>query len=190
MPIASLFISSVQKELQAEWKAVKAFIEGDPLLRRYFKVFLFEDLPASDRRSDDVYLDEVDRCAVYVGLFGNEYGHEGAQGVSPTEREFDRATLQGKSRLIFVKGTDDKARHPKIGALIRKAGDQLIRRRFAGIPDLTAALYASLVDHLERTGVLRTRPFDASAPEDDGQGFQKSPKIPDSGVCCMWVECF
>ena len=50
---------SWQKELQEERRAVKAFVEGDPLLCRYFKAFLFEDLPASDRRTDAVYLDEV-----------------------------------------------------------------------------------------------------------------------------------
>jgi predicted HTH transcriptional regulator len=153
----------VQKELQEERRAVKAFVEGDPLLRRYVTVFLFEDLPARDRRADEVYLDEVDRCAVYVGLFGREYGSEDADGVSPTEREFDRATKRGIPRLIFVKGADDTGRHPKMQALIRKAGCQLIRRRFGSIPELTAALYASLVEHLERTGFLRTRPFDATA---------------------------
>ena len=109
------------------------------------------------------YLDEVDRCAVYVGLFGNEYGFEDKSGVSPTEREFDRATAGGKSRLIFVKGADDKGRQPKMRALLCKAGDQLIRRRFGSVTELTAALYASLVEHLERVGLLRTRPFDASA---------------------------
>ena len=163
MAMASVFISSVQKELQAERQAIKAFVEGDPLLRRYFTAFVFEDLPASDRRADDVYLDEVDRCAVYVGIFGQTYGFEDAGGVSPTEREFDRVTAQAKPRLIFVKGTDDAGRHPKMQALIRKAGSQLIRRRFNSVPELTAALYASLVEHLERTGLLRTRPFDASA---------------------------
>lgn len=163
MPTASLFVSSVQKELAGERRAVKAFVEGDPLLRRYFTVFLFEDLPASDRRADEVYLDEVDRCAVYVGIFGKEYGFEDAEGVSPTEREFDRATARGKPRLIFVTGTDDRGRHPKMQALIGKAGNQLIRRRFGTAPELTAALYASLVDHLEGVGRLRTRPFDASA---------------------------
>lgn len=40
----SLFISSVQKELADERRAVKAFIEGDPLLRRFFTVFLFEQV--------------------------------------------------------------------------------------------------------------------------------------------------
>ena len=85
-------------------------------------MFLFEDLPASGRRADEVYLKEVDRCDVYLGLFGNEYGYEDAKGLSPTEREFDRATAAGKERLIFVKGDKDSARHPKMQALVRKAG--------------------------------------------------------------------
>lgn len=158
-----IFISSVQKELQEERRVLKDYIQGDPLLRRFFDVFLFEDLPASDRRADDVYLDEVDRCGVYVGLYGNEYGNANREGVSPTEREFDRATAKAKVRLIFVKGADDKGRHPKMLLLIRKAGAQLIRRRFTGSSDLTSDLYASLVEYLERAGILRTRPFDASA---------------------------
>ena len=52
-PTAFLFISGVQKELQEERRAVKAFVEGHPLLRRYFTAFLFGDLPAGDRRADD-----------------------------------------------------------------------------------------------------------------------------------------
>src|SRR3989337_825987 len=119
MPLASIFISSVQKELAEERRAVKAFVEGDALLRRFFTVFLFEDLPAADARADAVYLEEVDRSALYVGLFGNDYGFEDAEGLSPTEREFDRATRQGKPRLIFVKGADDRARCPKRAARLR-----------------------------------------------------------------------
>ena len=158
-----VFISSVQKELADERRAVADFIRNDPLLRRFFTVFLFEELPASDRRADSVYLSEVERAAVYVGLFGKEYGKEDKKGLSPTEREFDHATAHGKVRLIFVKGVDDTMRHPKIRALIVRAGDQLIRRRFSAVPDLIADLYASLVDHLEQSGRLRTRPFDAAA---------------------------
>jgi hypothetical protein len=84
---------------------------------RFFEVFLFEDIPAADRRADEIYLAEVDRCSVYVGMFGNDYGFEDTAGVSPTEHEFDRASAAGKLRLIFVKGTDDAARHPKMLAL-------------------------------------------------------------------------
>jgi len=155
-----LFISSVQKELAEERRAVKLFVENDPLLSRFFTVFLFEDLPASDRRADAVYLAEVERRAVYVGLFGNEYGHEDGAGISPTEREFDQATASGKPRLIFVKGIDDNARQPRMRALIGKAGSQLIRRRFNTSAELTTALNASLVDHLEASGAIQTRPFE------------------------------
>ena len=42
--LSRIFVSSVQKELAEGRRAVKAFIEGDPLLRRFFTVFLFEDL--------------------------------------------------------------------------------------------------------------------------------------------------
>src|SRR5437762_6734890 len=115
-----IFISCVQKELEAERRTVREFVRGDALLRRFFDVFLFEDLPASDRRADDVYLDEVGRCAIYLGLFGDDYGSEDAAGISPTEREFDQATAQGKARLIFVKGADDVNRRAKMRALIRK----------------------------------------------------------------------
>jgi len=168
MPAARLkiFVSSVQKELVDERRAVKSFVTSDPLLRRFFTVFLFEDLPASDRRADAVYLAEVDRCAVYVGIFGNEYGFEDRDGVSPTEREFDRATNAGKQRLIFVKGADDKSREPKMRSLIRKAGAQLIRRRFSNSGELTAALYASLVDYLESCGAIQNRPFEERACAD------------------------
>lgn len=140
-------------------------MHNDPLLRRFFDVFVFEDTPASDRRADQVYMEEVDRCAIYCGLFGNDYGFENPAGVSPTEQEFDRASAAGKTRLIFVKGADDKARHPKMRALISKAGGQLIRRRFETIAELTAALYASLVEFLDARGTIQSRPFeDRPAP--------------------------
>jgi predicted HTH transcriptional regulator len=155
-----VFVSSVQNELAEERRAVKSFIESDPLLRRFFTVFLFEDIPASDRRTDAVYIAEVDRSAVYLGIFGYEYGFEDAEGVSPTEREFERATETGIPRLIFVKGLDDQNRKTKMQSLIRKAGQQLIRRRFADIPELTTALYSSLVDHLEACGAIQSRPFE------------------------------
>lgn len=156
----TIFVSSVQKELADCRHAVKTFIENDPLLGRFFRVFLFEDLPARDRRADAVYLAELDGCAIYVGLFGNDYGFEDTDGLSPTEREFDRATAQCKPRFIFVKGESDKQRHPKMQTLIHKAGSQLIRRRFNSVADLNAAVYASLVDYLETCGSVQTRPFE------------------------------
>ena len=62
-----IFISSVQKELAEERQAIRDFVHGDALLRRFFDIFLFEDSPASDRRAGEVCLDEAGRCPIYVG---------------------------------------------------------------------------------------------------------------------------
>ena len=66
---------------------------------------------------------------------------------------------KGKPRLIFIKGKDDTPRHPRMLALIRKAGGQLIRRRFENIAELNAALNASLVDYLEACGIFNPGPL-------------------------------
>ena len=158
-----IFISSVQKEFAGERAALRDYLQSDPLLRRFFDVFLFEDLPATDRRADAVYLEEVAACDLYVGLLGNEVGVTDKAGVSPTEREFNRATELGKPRLIYVKGIDDKAKHPKMQALIRRAGNELVRRRFNTAEELRSVLYASLIDHLARTGMIQSLPFDEQA---------------------------
>ena len=63
----SIFISSVQKELAGERRSIRDFVRGDPLLRRFFDVWLFEDQPATDRRADDLYLDQVARCCSPTG---------------------------------------------------------------------------------------------------------------------------
>ena len=135
-----LFISSVQKEFASERAALRDYLRGDALMRRFFEVFLFEDVPAADQRADELYIDEVQRCDIYVGLFGNDYGFEDTAGVSPTEREFDAATAAGKYRLIYVKGTDDAARHAKMRALIGRAQGELIRKRFGTPTELLLSL--------------------------------------------------
>ena len=157
---ATIFISSVQKELAEERRAVAQHVREDPLLRQFFDVFLFEELPARDRRADEIYLDKVDEAAVYVGIFGDEYGFEDETGISPTQREFDRATVRGIPRLIFVKGDNDAAREPTMTTLVRKAAGQLIRRRFRSTQELLRLLQESLVEYLQGGGVIHGRVFE------------------------------
>lgn len=88
-----IFISSVQKELAEERRALKSYILGDALLGRFFDVFLFEDMPAADRRADKVYLDQVDRCDVYLGLLGNEYGYPPDKQARATELVLEQAEV-------------------------------------------------------------------------------------------------
>ncbi len=158
-----IFISSVQKELATQRRAVKDFITHDPLLSRFIAdVFLFEDIPAGDRKVDDIYLGEVAQCDIYLAIFGNQYGWKNDGGKSPTELEFDHATKAHRERLVFVKGGDDKAREPEMAKLVRRAGRQVTRRRFSDTPGLIREVYASLVECLENRGMIISTPFDGS----------------------------
>ncbi len=156
-----IFISSVQGEFRDERAALRDYIHDDPLMRRFFDVFLFEDVPASDQRPQRLYLDEVERCDIYVGLFGKDYGSEDADGVSPTEREFDHATAVGVHRLVFLKRVGGE-RDPKMRTLVDKAEAGLIRKRFGTVTELVAGLYAALVEYLQSRELIRWGPFDAS----------------------------
>lgn len=163
MMTIGIFVSSVQKELNEERAAIRDYIRTDPLLRIYFEPFLFEDLPALDRKPDELYLGEVDRCTIYLGIFGNEYGSENRQGFSPTELEFERATEKSKYRLILVKGKDDSKRHPKMQKLLSRATPHVVRRRFTTIDELKKELYAALVQFLCDSKIISCTPFDESA---------------------------
>lgn len=161
----TIFISSVQRELSAERQAVRDFVHGNDLLCQFFRVFLFENLPPADRRADDVYLEEVAKSPIYLGIFGNAYGREDDQGLSATEKEFAQASHLRKRRLILVKGRDDKKREPKMAALIQRAGDELIRRRFENTDEMLRLLYGSLIQYLQDHGFIAARDFDAAPCE-------------------------
>ncbi len=157
-----IFISSVQAEFSEERQMLFEYILSDPLLGRFFDPFLFERLPAIDQRTDTIYLNEVQQCPVYLGLLGTKYGFEDAEGISPTEREFDHATLHHKTRLIFLTSHNAQERNDKQNAFIQKAQLALIRKRFSTIDELKTAVYASLVNYLIEKELIRVGPFDAS----------------------------
>lgn len=157
-----IFISSVQAEFAQERKALYEYLLSDPLLGKFFNPFLFELLPSMDQRADKVYLREVERSDIYLGLLGKDYGFENKDGVSPTELEFDNATAQHKTRLIFLTYHTTKERHPKQVAFVAKAQEVLIRKRFGAADELKAAVYAALVRFLEEKEIIRSGPFDAT----------------------------
>ena len=157
-----IFVSSVQSEFAEERVVLRDYVRGDALMRRFFDVFLFEDVPASDRQPNELYLNEVERSDIYVGLFGSEYGTEDNEGLSPTEREFDHATTTGAHRLIFLKGVDEGKRSPKMQALVGRAQAGLVRKRFNTPEELMAGFYAAFVEYLEGRDLIRSSPFDAA----------------------------
>jgi predicted HTH transcriptional regulator len=158
-----IFISSVQAEFSAERKALHEYICADPLLGKFFEPFLFELLPAADKSADAVYLREVQLSHIYLGLFGKEYGSENGEGVSPTEMEYNHASLHHVTRLIFL--TNHTERHPKQRTLIAKAQEVLVRKKFSTIDELKSAVYAALVNYLLGKEIIRSGPFDAACAE-------------------------
>ena len=157
-----VFISSVQSEFATERAMLGEYIRRDALLGKFFETFLFEDVPANEASPQQVYLSEVEMSDIYLGLYGNIYGYEDAEGVSPTEREYDRAAELHKTRLIFIKSIDEENRHPKESALIKKVERDIVRKTFVDAEGLRISVYASLVRYLEEKEYIRWQPFDAA----------------------------
>lgn len=157
-----IFISSVQREFAKERRALAEMIRKDMLLGTFFDVFLFEEMAAQNRSAKSVYLDEVRNSDIYLGLFGCEYGFEDAEGVSPTEREYDLATECGKYRLAFVKRTAAHNRMPKERTLIAKVEREVTRKSFSSLSMLKKMVYEALFRYLQDRDVVNVRPFDGS----------------------------
>jgi hypothetical protein len=157
-----VFISSVQSEFSEERQMLFDYLISDSLLGLFFEPFIFEKMPAVEHSVSKVYLGEVERCSIYIGLFGRTYGYEDAEGISPTEREFDYAGQLHKTRLIFITNHKDTERNGKEAALIRKAEGVVVRKSFTSMNDLKASVYTSLVRYLEEKEFIRTSPFDAT----------------------------
>lgn len=162
--MTKVFISSVQKEFADERRQLCDYIREDSLLRKFFTPFLFEELPAIDLSAQEAYLSEAAQSEIYLGLYGEKYGFEDAEGVSPTEREFDTATEYKRHRLIFVKR--GSVRQPKEDAFIKKVEAQLVRKSFESIAELKTLVYDSLVRYLADNDFLRTGPWDAMVNKD------------------------
>ncbi len=119
-------------------------------------------MPANEASPQQVYLSEVEMTDIYLGLYGNKYGYEDEEGVSPTEREYDRAAELHKTRLIFIKSVDEEHRHPKETTLIKKVERDIVRKTFVDVEGLRTSVYASLVRYLEEKEYIRWQPFDAA----------------------------
>ena len=157
-----VFISSVQREFAKERRLLCDYIRTDALLGQFFVPFIFEDMPAKEVSAQKAYLTQASDCHIYLGIFGTQYGYEDAEGISPTEREYDTATAHFAHRLTYTLQTD-MPRHPKEQAFINKVEQDVVRRSFSTYEELRTAVYTSLIDYLVQKEVIRRVPFDAAA---------------------------
>ena len=156
-----VFISSVQREFERERRQLCDYIRTDALLGRFFVPFIFEDLPASEISAQKAYLTQAAQCQIYLGIYGTQYGYEDAEGISPTEREYNTATANFAHRLIYTLRSD-APRHPKEQVFISKVEIAVVRRSFASYEELRTAVYNSLIDYLVKKEIIRRVPFDAA----------------------------
>ncbi|MDR0941990.1 MAG: DUF4062 domain-containing protein [Bacteroidales bacterium] len=156
-----VFISSVQSEFAEERQMLFDYLTSDALLGKFFEPFVFENVPAMTTMPTTIFLQEVERCDIYIGLFGEKYGFEDSEGISSTEREYDYATKRGKTRFVFLKEVSGE-RHLKEQKLIQKVQQSVVRKSF-DVPELLkSAVYATLIRYLEDNEIIRTTPFDAT----------------------------
>ena len=71
-----VFISSVQSEFAAERQILFEYLISDALLGKFFEPFIFENIPALSVHPYAVFLNEVQKCDIYLGIFGEQYGYE------------------------------------------------------------------------------------------------------------------
>jgi len=64
------------------------YLMQNALLGLFFEPFIFEKLPAMAESTENTYLNKVQKCDIYLGLFGNDYGFEDSNGIFPTEHEY------------------------------------------------------------------------------------------------------
>jgi len=160
-----IFVSSVIKEFEEERINLKTFIESEKLLKRYFDVFIFEDLPAKSEAAEKIYIREVSKSNILILLLGKDYGDVGTDGLSPIEREFSHAVEKKLNILVYIKNVNIKQRNNRVVALINRIKDPkngFIYKSFANKNDLEDAVYSSLLEFLIKKGIVKNAPFDLS----------------------------
>lgn len=163
-----IFVSGVQKELKAERLAVWEMVEGNVLLKDYFRVFLFEKAPAGGKSSKTVYLKEVRGCEVYILILGDEYGKVPKNKLSATEEEFREAQKRYKYVLVYIKGTADNTKDKRVKKLIAEIKNEdsgYKYYRFRNIQELKNAVYESLIEFLREKGIVGKSIFDQAVCE-------------------------
>jgi ATP-dependent DNA helicase RecG len=163
-----IFVSGNQSELNSERFAVKEVINNNPVFKRFFDVFLFEEVPASRQRPDFIYLEEVKDSEIFIGILGKKYGNVYEEGLSPTEKEFKTFIEHNPHNdiFIFVKGSNDESRDEKIEELIGLIRSSVTYKRFDDIDALKEFITENLIIFFEEKGPGSTVSFDEKVQMD------------------------
>ena len=132
------------------------------MLGKFFDPFIFEQLPASSSKANQIYLNEVAKCDIYLGLFGKQYGYKNKKKISPTELEYNEACKYNKTRLIFLSNHPLNKRNPKQQKFVKKIEQEVVRKKFSSDIELKTGVYTALIRYLEQKNLIYSVSFDAS----------------------------
>src|SRR6266480_7093614 len=103
----SLFISSKMQELAEERHSLQKALKE-------YKIYGWlweEDAGARPEPIRSVYLQEVEACDIYIGLFWLGYGRD-------TIEEYEHARTHNKPCLIYEKTVNIENRHPELSTFL------------------------------------------------------------------------
>jgi predicted HTH transcriptional regulator len=157
-----IFVSSVQKELEAERVAIASLITTDPFLMQHCEPVLWEKEPAPARPADKPYLESLRSCQIYILLIFNDYGQLDGD-VSATHHEYRLAQKLKLPTLVFLKGADDARKDTTRDFINEIKKDKHTYKRFVDREDLKPELRRGLLN------LLKTEfKFEPSADESAG----------------------
>jgi ATP-dependent DNA helicase RecG len=153
-----VFVSSVQKEMEAERLALLALLTTDPFLKDHVEPVLFEQLPPPSRPVGKPYLDALKKCQVYVLMLDRDYAAASVK-VSPTREEYDLARSMEIPAMALVKGRYDDRRDARTNAFFEQIKrDKFTYKRFTDRIDLKQEVSAWLQQVLKEEQEIEPAP--------------------------------
>lgn len=152
-----IFLSSNRQEFHNERRLIKEAIENDIILNRFFKIFSFEEEPASGKTPQNRYSEAVLESDTYIGLLGSQYGTILESGISPTETEYNLFD-NDENTYFFLK--EVYKREEKTNEFIKRIESKHSYQTFNNQEELIREIKRSLSDFLDRNMNNTKRNFD------------------------------
>jgi ATP-dependent DNA helicase RecG len=151
----SVFVSSVQKELEDERLIVQNLLNTDPFLSAHCVPVLYEFEPASSDKTTEGCLKALDSSQVYLLIVGVQYGTR-IGDLSITHTEYRRAKERKLPILAFIKGERGSKREEGTEVFLKELEvDGFKYKRFGNVIELQKEVRSALVRLLaDRFGIL------------------------------------
>jgi len=155
-----IFVSSAQKELADERRAVKTIVTSDPFLDEHCVPILYEDEPSMLKPAPQGYLNDLGKCQFYLVIIGSEYGKR-FKGLSATHHEYHFAREKDMPVLVCVRGNNKVERDPAVQDFIDEIRND--GHKYHCFPDLRELQRIVLVC---LTGYIKTNYHVAPSPRE------------------------